>query len=280
MTAQANDRRADDRRQAGDTGGGAGGAAADRATAVYVYGILPCDVELRPGFTGVGDPPGEVRLVRNRDLAALVSDIRLDRPLGGADDLFAHEQLLDATAAVMPVLPLRFGSVLADDDAVAGELLDANHDEFTAALGQLDGQAEYIVKGRYREEAVLSEVLDENRRAAALRERIRDADPDASRDERIALGQIVSEAVAAKREEDTRALGDAVSGQVTASMVRPATHELDAVYAAFLVAADQTEPFSDAVSRLADEWQDRIELRLIGPLAAYDFVGGAPAAGL
>ena len=277
MTAQANDRRADDRRQAGGAGGGED---ADRATAVYVYGILPCDVEMQPGFTGVGDPPGEVRLVRNRDLAALVSDIRLDRPLGGADDLFAHEQLLDATAGVVPVLPLRFGSVLTDDDAVAAELLDANYDQFTAALGELDGQAEYIVKGRYRDEAVLGEVLDENPRAAALRERIRDADPDASRNGRIELGQIVSEAVAAKREEDTRALGDAVSGKVTASMVRPATHELDAVYVAFLVAADQTERFSETVSRLADEWQDRIEVRLIGPLAAYDFVGGAPAAGL
>jgi gas vesicle protein GvpL/GvpF len=280
MTAQANDRRADDRRQTGDARGGAGGASADKATAVYVYGILPCDVELRPGFTGVGDPPGEVRLVRNGDLAALVSDIRLDRPLGGADDLYAHEQLLDATASAVPVLPLRFGSVLTDDDAVAGELLDANYDEFTAALAQLDGQAEYIVKGRYREGAVLREVLDENPQAATLRERIRDADPDASRDERIELGQIVSEAVAAKREQDTRALGDAISGMVTGSLVRPATHELDAVYAAFLVAEDQTEPFSEAVSRLAEEWQDRIELRLIGPLAAYDFVGGAPAAGL
>lgn len=273
MTAQAHDRRADDRRQSGGEGG-------DGATCVYVYGILPRDVELRPGVTGVGDPPGDVRLVRNRDLAALVSDIRLDRPLGGADDLYAHEQLLDATAAAVPVLPLRFGSLLTDDDAVARELLDANNDEFTAALAQLDGQAEYIVKGRYREAAVLSEVLDENPRAATLRERIRHADPDASRNERIELGQIVSEAVAVKREEDTRALGDAVSGQVTRSVVRPATHELDAVYAAFLVAADQTEPFSEAVSRLADEWQDRIELRLIGPLAAYDFVGGAPAARL
>ena len=28
-----------------------------------------------PGATGVGDPPGEVRAVRHRDLAALVSDV-------------------------------------------------------------------------------------------------------------------------------------------------------------------------------------------------------------
>lgn len=272
MTAQTHDSRAEGSRQ--------GGRGDGEATGVYVYGILPCDIELRSGVTGVGDPPGEVRLVRNNDLAALVSDVRLDGPLGGAEDLLAHEELLDSTAASVPVLPLRFGSVLTDDDAVAEELLGANHDEFTAALEQIDGQAEYVVKGRYVEQAVLAEVLDENPRAVRLREQIGDVDPDATREQRIELGQIISEAVEAKRQEDTRALGDALSGQVTASVVRPATHELDAVYAAFLVAADQAEQFSQTVGRLADEWQERIELRLLGPLAAYDFVGGAPTAGL
>ena len=32
---------------------------------VYVYGILPGDIELEPGGTGVGDPPGEIRVVRH-----------------------------------------------------------------------------------------------------------------------------------------------------------------------------------------------------------------------
>jgi len=64
-------------------------------TAVYVYGILPGDIEVESGAEGVGDPPGEIRVVRHRDLAALVSDVDLDRPLGRAEDLFAHEELLD-----------------------------------------------------------------------------------------------------------------------------------------------------------------------------------------
>src|ERR1700743_2158075 len=45
----------------------------------------------------------EVRAVRCRDLTALVSDVDRDRPLGRAEDLFTHEELLDSSAAAMPV---------------------------------------------------------------------------------------------------------------------------------------------------------------------------------
>ncbi|HXT93928.1 MAG TPA: GvpL/GvpF family gas vesicle protein [Trebonia sp.] len=245
---------------------------------VYVYGILPGDIEIEPGAEGVGDPPGEIRVVRHRDLAALVSDVHLDRPLGRAEDLFAHEELLDATAADVPVLPLRFGAVLTSDDAVAEELLGEHYDEFTSAIKQLEGHAEYVVQGRYVENVILSEVLSEQPDAAQLNEAIRGTDPDASRDARMQLGEVISGAVEAKRQADTEALGDALSGQVTASVVRPPSHELDAAYVAFLVETGKAEKLQKSVERLAEQWQGRIELRLLGPLAAYDFVGAAAPA--
>ena len=248
---------------------------ADGRTGVYVYGILPGDVEVQPGTAGIGDPPGEVRAVRYRDLTALVSDVDQDRPLGRAEDLFTHEELLDSSAADVPVLPLRFGAVLASDDAVTGELLGPHYDEFAAALQQLEGHAEYVVKGRYVEQAMLGEILAKNPEAARLGKQVSEADPDVTRSERIQLGEIVAAAVEASREADTRALGDAVDGHVAASVVRPPTHELDAVHAAFLVEMSTAEALRQAVQQLADQWQDRVDLRLIGPLAAYDFVGAA-----
>jgi hypothetical protein len=247
---------------------------------VYVYGILPGDIEVESGAAGVGDPPGEIRVVRHGDLAALVSDVALDRPLGRAEDLFAHEELLDSSAADVPVLPLRFGSVVTSDEAVAEELLGPHHDEFAEALRQLEGQNEYVVQGRYVEHAILREVLAEEPAAAQLNEEIKDTDPDATREDRMRLGEIISNAIEAKRQADTEALGNALSGRVTASLVRPPSHELDAVYVAFLVQAGQADALRQAVDRLAEEWQGRIELRLIGPLAAYDFTGtSASAAG-
>lgn len=255
------------------TAGTEGGQPGDGRTGVYVYGILPGDIEVEPGAPGVGDPPGEVRAVRYRDLTALVSDVDLDRPLGRAEDLFTHEELLDSSAAEVAVLPLRFGAVLASDDAVAEELLGQHYEEFSAALEQLEGRTEYVVKGRYAEQAVLGEVLAENPEAAALGKQISGGDPDATRDQRIQLGEIVSNAIEARRQADTRALGDAVADLVAASVLRPPTHELDAVYVAFLVEAGKVEALQQAVEQLAGEWGERMDLKLIGPLAAYDFVG-------
>jgi hypothetical protein len=89
------------------------------------------------------------------------------------------------------------------------------------------------------------------------------------------LGEIISNAVEVKRQQDTRTLGDAVDGIAAASVVRPPSHELDAVHIALLVESSAADDLEQAVQRLADDWNGRIELRLIGPMAAYDFVGTA-----
>ena len=248
-------------------------AGEERATGIYVYGIVPGDVELNSGVQGVGDPPGEIRLVRSGDLAALVSDVNIANPLGTPEDLQAHQQILDATVADAPVLPSRFGAVLTSEEAVAEELLDANHDEFAAALQKLEGLAEYIVRGRYVEQAILAEVLSENSQAARLQERIRGVNPEAARELRIQLGEIINNAVASKRKADTDLLMSELRDHSAMSTVRSATSELDAAYVAFLVEAGKAGELKRAVQDLGDRWEGRVELHVRGPMAPYDFVG-------
>lgn len=252
-----------------------GGGSSERQIATYVYGILPADIELTDEMTGVGNPPGKLRVVRQDDLAALVSDVNMSGPVGSPDDLTAHKEILDACADEMPVLPLRFGAVLTDDDAVASELLADHHDEFAEALRQLDGQAEFIVKGRYDEQAILKEVLSENEQAAELRDQIRGQDADATRELRMALGEIINNAISAKREQDTRMLGDMMEGHAAASVVHEPSHERAAVDVAFLLDADQQKHLQQVVDKLAKTWKGRVELRVLGPMAAYDFVAAA-----
>ena len=255
------------------------GPDAGQQTAVYVYGIVPGDVKLNPGVHGVGDPPGEIRLVRSGDLTALVSEIDVTRPLGTPEDLQAHEEILDAVVSEAPVLPFRFGGVLASEDAVVEELLEPNHDEFAAALRQLEGRAQYIVRGRYVEQAILEEILSEDPRAARLRDRIRGADPDATRELRIQLGEIINNTVAGKRETDTRAVLAAMKDHCAASFVREPTNEMDAAYVAFLIEDDKVGELERAAGDLSDRWQGRVELTVRGPMAPYDFVGGMQEAG-
>lgn len=248
------------------------GQETEQETAAYVYGIVPADVEAEEDVQGIGDPPRPVTVVRHGPVAALVSEIGVRTPLGTPEDLAAHARILDAAAGEVPVLPLRFGAVLTDVGAVAEELLAANEEDFAAALQELEGRAQYIVKGRYDEQAILSEIMSENADAARLRDAIRDTSEDASRAERIALGELISNTVAAKREADTRVAVDKLGNLGADVAVRESTHELDAVYVACLAEVGKQSDLENAVGELAAHWQDRVHLRLLGPLAAYDFV--------
>jgi hypothetical protein len=246
----------------------------------YVYGIVSQDVEPTDEARGVGDPPARVEMVRHDGIAALVSEIDLSRPLGQPEDLMAHQQLLDASAAEVAVLPLRFGAVLTSKDAVVDELLAPHREEFTSALRELEGRVQYVVKGRYVEPAVLNEILSENPEAAELKDEISKApDDDATRDVRIRLGEIIADAIAAKREADTRELGRILEPHCVATSVREPTHEQDAVHVAVMVDTSKQDDLEQAVADLTRDWEDRVTVRLLGPMAVYDFVGAPPAEG-
>ncbi|WP_040790009.1 GvpL/GvpF family gas vesicle protein [Nocardia paucivorans] len=244
----------------------------EQRTAIYVYGIVPADVEPAPHATGIGDPPSEIAVVRHGEIAALVSEITLGRPLGTPDDLTAHARLLDGTAAVAPVLPLRFGGVVSDTEAVDKELLAAGYDDFHAALNELEGRAQFVIRARYTENAILREILDENPQAAQLREEIRDKPEDATRNERIALGEIVNQAIESKRAGDTRRLAAALQDLDPMVRQRPPTHEEEAAHLAILVELSRQDDLEQALAELGEEWEQRVELSLLGPMAPYDFV--------
>ncbi len=205
---------------------------------IYVYGILPADIEVAGEMRGVGEHPGPLRVVRSDGLAALISEVDPSGPLGSPDDLRTHREILNATATEVPVLPLHVGTVLASEDAVVEELLAAHHGEFAAALEQFEGRTQFVAKGRY-----------------------------------------IEQAAAAKREQDTRALEPAVKGICVASARRRPAHEPDAVRVAFLVAADQENEMEQVIEDLARDWEGRIEVQLLGPMAAYDFAGPAKPEG-
>ncbi|GII34521.1 gas vesicle protein [Planotetraspora mira] len=243
--------------------------------ACYVYGIVPEDVNISPYAVGVGDPPGQVRLIRHGEIGALVSDVVVDRPLGRAEDLVGHEALLDGAAAEVPVLPLRFGAVLTSPEAVVGELLEPHHDEFAAALKEIEGHVQYVIRATYGERSVLHEILADNAEARRLRDQIRGRPEDATRGERIRIGELITQAIAAKREADTQTVVDCFATCTVAAVIRDATHERDAANVAFMVRSDQKSDFEMVLGELRREWADRIDVRVLGPMAVYDFVASA-----
>jgi hypothetical protein len=247
-------------------------ATTKQEVASYTYGIVRASTQIPEDSQGVGEPPGRVRLVTHGSIAALTSDVRLDRPLGTREDLLAHESLLDALVEQGPVLPFRLGAAVTNDQAVIDELLDPNHDDFASALDDLEGRAQFSVKARYEQDVVLREVLEEEPEIRRLQESVRNTPEDAAYNDRVRLGELTYKAMERKRELDGKALFDALAPYAASGALREAPREEGVVDGVFLVEDQRRSEFEAAVDDLGRQWASRIRLRLLGPLAPYDFV--------
>jgi ribosomal protein L12E/L44/L45/RPP1/RPP2 len=251
-----------------------GRPATEAANACYVYGVVDADARLPEELSGVGG--GHVSLVRHGELAAVVSGIAPDRPLGTRDDLVAHDGVVGGLARETTMLPLRFGAVVTDPDALVEEMLEPYHDWFATVLEDLRGTREFTVTGTYVEDVVLREVLEENPEIADLRERVREVPEDASYYDRIRLGELIVKVLEDKRREDTDELLRTLEPHAAAVAPRSPSGEDAAAEAAFLVADRRLEEFEEAVEELGERWSGRVRLRMVGPLAPYDFVPAPP----
>jgi hypothetical protein len=241
-----------------------------RTVGYLVYGVVPGDVETTGDARGLAD--ATVTTVAHGRIGALVSEVTLDRPLGTPDDLMAYQRLLDSTATAVPVLPMRFGTAMTDVDAVEG-LLAEQHDQFAEALERLDGHTEFVVRARYVMDSVLPEILESNEEAGALRDEIRGQPEELTGNARLRLGEIVYRTIEAERERDTRRLVEVLGDTVAEYRELPPTHEEDAAHLAVMVPTAQRDKFDEALRKLADdEWRGWATVRLLGPLAPYDFV--------
>lgn len=237
----------------------------------YVYGVIRAGTRVPDGLNGLDDK--SVSAVSHGRCAALVSELKREGPLGDRADLAAHHHVLDAfVSADIGILPFRFGAVLNSREAVERELLAENGERLAQTLDRLEGRREIRVKGVYVKDAVLREVMAEEPQVAKLNERLRGIPAEAAHYDRIRLGELVAESVKHRRDHDAARLLEILTPAATAVAPHTPVREEDVLDASFLVEREKLPDFQQAVEKLGHAHQDRIQLRLIGPLPPYDFV--------
>jgi Gas vesicle synthesis protein GvpL/GvpF len=241
----------------------------------YVYGVVAADAVLPEGLRGLG-PSGTVSLLADGQIAAVVGDVPVDRPLGTRDDLIAHETVVDAVAGATTILPMRFPAVI-EEAGVVDELLGPNEEFFLRALTDLEGRVQYTVKGRYEQDVVLREVLEDDEDLRALQEHVRFLPEDASYYDRVKLGELVVAALEQRREADAAELYDRLEALAVDVVPHQPSQPEDVIDAALLIARTDIEAFGEAIEGLGEAWSGRIRFRLLGPLAPYDFVSSETA---
>ncbi|WP_367322942.1 GvpL/GvpF family gas vesicle protein [Streptomyces sp. HUAS ZL42] len=236
---------------------------------LYVYAITKASHPLRlDGLKGVGEGTSEIRVVRGDSLCAVVSETPEDLSVKRRD-VEAHHEVQGRLWADGTTLPLSFGFVAQDEDAVRA-VLEEMAEEFSQRIDDLTGRVEFNLKGVQDEDTLLRAILEENDRARELNEATREG--EGTYEDRLALGELVAQEVQNRQE----ALAEEVLGELRplalSEQVAPPSQQYF-VSASFLVDEDRTKEFAQAGQELAERYDEQgVEIRLLGPLPPYSFV--------
>jgi hypothetical protein len=167
-----------------------------------------------------------------------------------------HDAVVRAVFQRQPVLPLRFGTVIGDEDAVV-RLLHDRHDEALARLDRVEGCTEWGVRARLTESAPPAQ----------------DTPPDGlSGTEYLVMRQKRLTGVESSRQRAAAAvktLHDALLPYATDSTSRGNAHDL-LLDAAYLVPAPQEAAFHAEIDRLASDLTE-LTVQTTGPWPPYSF---------
>lgn len=240
----------------------------------YVYCVTRASHPLPlEDAVGVGEHAPALRLVREQDLVAVVSDApaRL-RPK--RRDLVKHDAVVGRAYAAGTVLPMRFGMVALDDEAVR-VALRSRAPRYRELLSRIDGHVELNVKGVHAEAAFLRDTLLQNDELRARNNALRAAG-GGTHEDKLAFGEQVAAAVAERRERDASHVIARLRPHVAQVCRGPAVAGCF-VNVSFLVASDARTHFDGALTRLRGEMPGYASVDLYGPLPPYSFVGNEAA---
>lgn len=240
---------------------------------VYVYGVVPGERPLRIAAAGVGGGKARVRTIDHGGIAALVSEAP-GEPLRAARDVRLHWAVLEEAIAGTTVLPVRFGTVMADEAALHEEFLEPQRDHLTELLRELDGTVQLSVKAFYAdEERILAQIVRDSPRISMLSARVRRVPAAASYYDRIHLGELVVGEFDRRRAQDTEWVLARLQPLARRATTEPPPAKDGAVNAAFLVERSRVDEFAGAVRQLAKEVEETMRIRFVGPLPPYSFAG-------
>jgi len=188
-------------------------------------------------------PQPPLRSVQSDGLAALYAPA--ERREVTSEALWRHEEVVESLMAERNLLPVRYGTLVADPRAAA-DALSERRVELSASLDRVRGAVELAVRVETREGEP-----DATRSAESGRDYM------SAKGRRMAKANLVHEPLALLSRESVKQRGP------------------ELLRAAYLVDRSAVGSFVEVVRRLQDSHSD-LELLCTGPWPPYSFAGGTP----
>lgn len=242
--------------------------------ALYLYAIVPVDDDCGDIMGAARDLPNGIQLIGKGKWAAAVGD-SAEGDLRGRDRrelarlLLAHQKVVERIMAVLPVLPVKFGT-LAPDRASVERCLEGGSGEFAAAFESLKGKAQFEILATWDLDTVFAEIATDPA-VMRLKAELVAAAGNPDREAAARLGRLVKRNLERRRGELGETLSGALRQAATDGVASPLMDDRMVLNLALLVDADRTDALDRCLEAVDAAHEGRLNFRCVGPLPPYSF---------
>lgn len=240
--------------------------------AKVLYALCAAD-DTKPNYNLRGLESAAVYAIDQDGLRAVVSDTLSTRLRPERRNITAHQAVLHSLTEKGTVLPMRFGIIARNAEAIQ-KLLAANQEEIKEHFERLNGRVEmglrvaWDVSNIYEYFVALHPVLSETRDEIW----VKNANNKNLRDEKIRLGNIYEALRTADRKESTEKVKEVLFDYCEDIIENPVKKEKDVMNLACLVERERLDEFARGVFEASKLFSNVYLFDYTGPWAPHNFV--------
>jgi hypothetical protein len=246
------------------------------SNAIYVYAIVSREAPLPAGVSGFGGAP--LLAIPRRDLAAVASPVSPGELRATSENVLLHEEVVEAVRREGSALPVRFGAVFSDRDAVT-QALGERYEVLAADLERVGDKIELGVTLLWAEATVAGEEPRETEPDLPSALDPAGAEGPGARYMRARLAEHRREAALREKAKAlARQLDEMLEEEVLERRHTILPTARLAVRAAYLLEPSRLGTFRALLHRV-QRAQPGVRVLLSGPWPPYSFVTAAPETG-
>jgi hypothetical protein len=236
---------------------------------LYLYGIFKArpDGEIGP----IGIDEGMVYTISDDRVAAVVSDIRIEKIRPERRRLAAHHAVLKTVMETETILPMVFG-IIADKPEAIRRILTSNRAEFLDQLKRVDQKQEMGLRVVWDDPNLFEFFVSQHEELEQKRDQIFRGGREPDQGEKIDLGRMFERILADERQLQTERVLEALRPHCFEARENKPRTEREVMNLAFLVGRDKLKDFEDGVFESARLFDHHYAFDFSGPWPPHNFV--------
>ena len=241
---------------------------------IYIYGVIATSSIQDFGVIGIGNNATKVWTIGFKDVAAVVSaspfvvynSLAQEKTV---KDLVTHQFVIEKVMEQFTIIPLKFGTMVKTEEEVI-TFLKKGYPLLSGELCKMEGNIELDVVASWELSKVLgmvvrdSDLIQNKQKEIALK-------GTASIEDKVALGQVVEQAVQARKAYYHELMLQTLKEQTIDVCLHDMANDEMIFNAAFLLKKQDEDSFTGLVHTLDQKLEHTVNFRIVGPLPLYSF---------